>query len=106
MTAYFAELKNNIVQQVVAADDISWCQENLGGEWVQTYYSTQGKNYAGIGDTYHPDVDNFSGQQPFPSWVLDSNYKWQPPVPYPSDGDYSQGIYYEWDELNTQWVRV
>ena len=101
MAGYFAELQNNIVKRVVSATDKEWCEQNLGGEWVQTYYSTPGKNYAGIGYTYHPEVDNFSSQRPYPSWNLDENLKWVSPVPYPSDASIEQP--YIWNEDTLTW---
>jgi hypothetical protein len=35
--------------------------------------------------------------QPYPSWVWD-DARWQPPVPYPDEGDW------EWDEATGDWV--
>lgn len=101
MAGYFAKLNNNIVEQVVSATDAQWCVDNLGGEWVQTYYSTAGKNYAGIGYTYVPLLQNFHAPQPFPSWYIDSDLKWQPPVPEPQDGKT-----YRWVEDTQEWVEV
>ena len=101
MAAYFAELKENIVQRVVSSTDKQWCIDNLGGEWVQTYYSTQGKNYAGTGFTYVPELDNFKAEQPFPSWTLDNNLQWQPPVAKPIDE-----FMYTWDEVTLTWNKL
>ncbi len=41
----------------------------------------------GIGDSYDPDLDIFkpTSRQPFPSWTMDSNWVWQPPVPEPTE---------------------
>lgn len=99
MAGYFAQLENNVVQRVVSAIDAQWCIDNLGGEWVQTYYNTEGKNYAGTGYIYVPNVDNFHAPQPFNSWHLDNNLKWVSPVPYPNDG-----ALYKWDEYNLTWI--
>ena len=101
MAGYFAELKDNIVQRVVSATDAQWCVDNLGGEWVQTYYSTLGKNYAGIGYIYYPEKENFSVERPFPSWSLDNNCIWIAPIPYPQDGNI-----YLWDEVNLMWDKT
>jgi hypothetical protein len=49
-----------VVTQVIVAHSKLWCEETLGGTWVQTSYNTLGgkhllggeplhKNYAGIG---------------------------------------------------------
>lgn len=99
MAGYFAELQNNIVQRVVSATDAQWCIDNLGGEWVQTYYATEGKNYAGIGYTYDSLKDNFISPQPHSSWVLDNNCIWQAPVEEPNDGKL-----YRWNEDTLSWV--
>jgi len=104
MAGYFAELKNNIVQRVVSATDKEWCEQNLGGEWVQTYYSTKGKNYAGIGYEYLPDFDNFCSPKPYPSWIMDSNCKWNPPTPIPEDASIDNR--YEWDESSLMWNKI
>jgi len=39
-------------------------------------------------------------KQPYESWEWDGE-KWNPPVPYPSDGED-----YVWDEENQEWVEV
>jgi len=44
-------------------------------------------NFAGIGMIYDEVNDVFIEKQPFDSWSLDSNFIWQPPVPYPSDSN-------------------
>ena len=59
------------------------------------------KQYAGIGYTYDAQADVFITPQPYPSWVLDSNYDWVAPVPYPQDGKC-----YVWDESIINWVEV
>ena len=56
--AHFAEVDaDNTVLRVIVADTKEWCENNLGGTWVQTSYNTIGgvhpegrplhKNYAG-----------------------------------------------------------
>jgi hypothetical protein len=59
------------------------------------------KQYAGIGYTYDPDADEFVAPQPFPSWTLDENNDWQPPILHPNDGQQ-----YRWSEENLEWVAV
>lgn len=124
--AYFAELDkdNEVLRVVVACDtDIS----NNGGEqstqaaehfktvvplspfgvrWVQTSDSFR-KQLAGQGYTYDETKDKFIRPQPFPSWVLDANDDWQPPVAYPTheDGETNPKTY-SWDEENQQWVNL
>lgn len=60
--AHFAEIdSNNKVLQVIVADTKEWCEENLGGTWIQTSYNAtiRGK-FAGIGDTYDLATDTFT----------------------------------------------
>lgn len=114
--AHFAELdENNIVKQVIVVHNnellvngveletkgIEFCQSLFGGNWVQTSYnSTIRKNYAGIGYIYDPIADHFFAPQPFPSWVLDENAQWQPPVTMPVE----EGKVFAWDEPSLSWV--
>ena len=62
---------------------------------------SQRKYPASIGGTYDAVLDVFIDRQPYPSWVLDENLKWQAPVPYPNDGKT-----YVWDEATTSWFEV
>ncbi|CAB4178226.1 hypothetical protein UFOVP1462_48 [uncultured Caudovirales phage] len=106
--AHFAEIdSDNIVTRVlvVANEQEHRGQEfladelGLGGTWVQTSYNANfRKNYAGVGYHYDPTNDWFHAPQPFASWTLDGDAKWQPPVPYPTDG-----VMYAWDEETTDW---
>jgi hypothetical protein len=116
--AHFAELdENNVVKRVIVVDNkdtadangnevesigVAFCQKLLGGNWKQTSYNGKvRKNYAGIGYTYHADIDAFVAPQPFPSWTLDANAQWQAPVPMPEDGQM-----YSWDEEAGNWIAV
>jgi hypothetical protein len=102
---HFAELDgDNIVQRVIVCDSKEWCETHLGGTWVRTFYATEGKTYAGIGYKYHPDLDNFSPPQPYPSWELNTaTMSWEPPVPYPQS---EEGGMYDWDEAAQEWVAL
>jgi len=71
----------------------------LSGLWKQTSYNGSfRKQYAGIGYTFDADADVFVAPQPFPSWSLDENHDWQPPVPRPSDGTWI------WNESSLSWI--
>ena len=96
----FAEIntQTNEVLRVIGAKSKLWCEYELDGTWFRTYENIEGKNYAGIGWIYHPDKENFSAPQPFPSWTLDDQCIWQPPVPYPSDDKL-----YTWNEETQSW---
>jgi hypothetical protein len=116
--AYFAQLDaDNVVIQVISVSNIDApdpapehsepagqafiASLGLPGVWRQTSYNgTFRKNYAGIGYTYDPARDAFIPPQPYPSWLLDEDTcLWQPPVPYPTDGQD-----YTWDEATQTWV--
>ena len=116
--SHFAQVKNNIVQQVIVAeqDFINTLSDTT--DWIQTSYNTRGNvhydpntgqpddgnalnyNYAGIG--YNWDGVGFYSPQPYPSWTLNkTTYLWEAPIPYPTDGQF-----YNWDETNQSWVVV
>lgn len=112
--AHFAQIENNVVVNVIVVHNnellvdgveveskgVEFCQNLLGGTWVQTSYNNNfRKRYAGIGYTYDANADVFISQQPFPSWSLDSNYDWQPPTPKP-EGSFG------WDEETVSWVEI
>lgn len=96
----FAEInpQTNEVLRVIVAKSKLWCEYELDGIWVKTHKYNSDKNYAGIGYIYHPDKDNFSSPQPYPSWTLDDDCHWQPPVPHPEDGKS-----YTWNEETQSW---
>jgi hypothetical protein len=111
--AHFAKVEDGIVTQVIVANSKVWCEENLGGTWVQTSYNTIAgehtlggtplrKNYAGIGYTYDAELDAFYAPQPFESWTLNpETCTWVPPVPMPTDEKL-----YTWDEESLSWKEV
>ena len=122
---YFAQLDDaGIVQQVISVhnsvlgeDTLSFPDTEgagrafiantlgLAGEWRQTSFNASFRyNYAGIDYTFDAskgDHGAFIAPQPYPSWTLDDNCKWQPPAPYPTDG----GIY-AWNEDAQEWQAV
>ena len=110
--AHFAQIVDNVVVNVIVVHDNEllidgveneqkgkdFCQNLLGGEWVQTSYNNNiRKQYAGIGYGYDTVKDEFVGLQPYPSWSLDFNNDWQPPTPKP------EGAFY-WNEESLSWV--
>jgi hypothetical protein len=119
MMAHFAKLDdNNIVKQVIVVSNnelldesgieseqkgIDFCTNLFGGQWIQTSYNGSiRKNYAGQGYFYDSILDAFIAPQPYPSWVLDADAKWQPPTPYPVE----EGKFFNWDELTLSWVEI
>jgi hypothetical protein len=109
--AHYAFLDdNNIVTEVITGKDETelidgldpetWYGNFRGQRCVRTSYNNNiRKQYAGIGYSYNEDADVFVSYKPFPSWSLDSNYDWQPPVAKP-EGEYM------WDEENLSWIPV
>ena len=47
--------------------------------------STDETYHAAIGGAYDASAKKFIGLQPYPSWTLDKDYIWQPPVARPND---------------------
>jgi hypothetical protein len=109
--AHFAEVIDGVVARVIVAETAEWCEDNLGGTWVQTSYNTHAnthvlggtplhKNYAGIGYTF--DGVGFAPPQPYPSWSFNNEtYLYDAPTPMPTDGKS-----YLWNEDNLEWVEV
>ena len=116
--AHFAELdESGTVMQVIAVNNaelldngqeneakgIAFCQSLFGHDrWKQTSYNgTIRRRFAGIGFRYDATADVFISPQPYPSWTLDANHDWQPPVPFPTDGEQ-----YVWDEPSQSWTKI
>jgi len=101
--AHFAKINNNLVTQVIVAEQDFINSGAVGDSflWVQTSYNGNfRKNYAGVGMTYDSVRDAFIAPQPFNSWILNEDTcQWDSPVPYPDDGKK-----YSWDEDITNWV--
>jgi hypothetical protein len=109
--AHFAKVIDGVVESVIVADSKEWCENNLGGTWVQTSYNTHGgvhtqggtplhKNYAGIGYTF--DGTGFALPQPYASWILnEETYLWEAPVAKPENGKA-----YKWNEDDLAWVEI
>jgi hypothetical protein len=116
--AHFAQLdeNNKVLQVIVVANEeliengvesehkgIGFCKTLFGADtnWVQTSYNaTIRKNYAGIDFIYDPIADHFFAPQPFLSWILDADAKWQAPTPCPV----KEGKLFIWDEPTLAWV--
>ena len=92
MTIYADLDENNLVINVIVAD-----QEFIDGLPNASDYVllTNG----GIGWTYDATKQTFIAPQPYPSWTLDSNDIWQPPVPQPPAPPRTY-----WDEDTQTWL--
>jgi len=115
--AHFAKLdENNIVTEVLVVNNevllkTDGTESEYKGKvflnglfgnatWVQTSYNNNfRKQYAGIGMTYDESNDVFIAPQPFNSWVLNTNFDWEAPIVYPTDGKT-----YNWDEETLSWI--
>ena len=112
--SHFAKVENGIVTEVLVIEQ-DMIDSGVFGHaslWKQTSYNTHGNqhpegrplrgNYAGIGYTYDEEHDVFYAPQPYPSWTLShTTWLWEPPVPYPNDGQP-----YNWDETTKSWVAL
>jgi hypothetical protein len=107
--AHFAQIENNtVVRVLVVPDDQEHRGQDflandlgLGGIWIQTSYNNRiRKQFAGVGYTYNSTADVFISPSPYPSWILNENHDWEPPVPRPADAN--ETTY--WDEPSLSWV--
>jgi hypothetical protein len=111
--SHFALVINDVVEQVIVAEQDFIDALPNATSWIQTSYNTRGgqhrlggtplrKNYAGIGYTYDAIRDAFIPPQPYISWSLNENEcLWHPPIAYPEDGKS-----YKWDETMRNWVEI
>ena len=104
--AHFAQLdESNTVTQVIVLSNAAVGDEypasepvgqsfiadilKLDGIWKQTSYNGNfRKQYAGIGYTYSAVDDVFIAPKPYPSWSLDDDFEWVPPIPRPLEGEW------------------
>ena len=47
---------------------------------------------------FNPETKIFTAPQPYPSWTLNENRQWEPPVEYPDDGES-----HTWNEETQSW---
>jgi hypothetical protein len=112
---HFAKVVDGKVTQVIVAEPefFNTFVDSSPGAWIQTSYNTIGNkhtlggtplrgNYAGIGYTYDQANDVFYAPQPYPSWVLNSDWTWEAPVAMPVE----EGKVFAWDEATTSWIEV
>ena len=108
--AHYAFLdKNNIVTEIITGIDETELIEGLDTEtWYgnfrgqvckrTSYNNNIRKQYAGIGYTYDAVNDVFIAPQPYPSWALDNDFNWQPPISRP------EGMFWYWNESEQAWI--
>jgi hypothetical protein len=102
--SHFAKLNNNIVTEVIVAEQ-DFINSGVVGDsflWVQTSYNNNfRKQYAGVGYTYDKANDVFIAPKPYPSWTLDASFDWQPPTAMPDDDKM-----YDWNEDEEKWIEI
>ena len=108
--AHYAFLdENNVVTEVIVGrneDEVvngisdweKYYGEKRNQKCVRTSYNGNiRKQYAAVGYSYDENADVFVAPRPYPSWTLDENHDWQPPVPKPEG-------WHNWDEETQSWV--
>ena len=63
MGQYFAQIDNNNVVTHVAVVTREFLEANpqrYTGTWVETFFDTPGKTYAGVGFVYDPETQDFT----------------------------------------------
>jgi hypothetical protein len=81
--AIFASIENNLVTNVIIADNIEWINENLEGKWVEV---TEETRPAGIGWSYNSMRNLFLCPEPVGQLGFDEEKydwitpPWTPPV--------------------------
>jgi len=59
---YYAQIDNNNVVtavHVVTAEFMAENPDRYPGTWIETFWNTPGKTYAGVGFTYNPQTNDF-----------------------------------------------
>ena len=89
----------NILQVIEAdADHIAERPALDTGKWV---FVPEGQ-IADIGGTYNDSANRFIRRKDYDSWILNGEYEWIPPIPYP-DNYATTDKKIVWDEETTSW---
>jgi len=99
----FVQIIDDVVVNIITAEQ--WFIDLQDDDYVQSEDDNGiTKNiYADIGDTYDSVKDVFIKIKPFPSWILNEDSIWIPPIPKPEE---AEGQILVWDEENLSWVGV
>jgi hypothetical protein len=98
----YAHVVDGVVVAVVVTTDAEIADNptRFPGLWVETFPDGSRRGvFAAVGFSYNATTDRFYPPAPAPSWTLDDEQRWQPPVPKPDDGRR-----YTWDEASQVWV--
>jgi hypothetical protein len=113
--AHFAEIdnKNRVLRVLVVPDSEEHRGSQylsgdlrLGGDWIQCSFNNKiRKQFPGQGYIYDEINDVFISPRPYPSWTLDNNFDWQPPIPQPSENIYTREhiLVWTWSEERQTW---
>ena len=96
-------LRGNLIHNVVVFDDpsedlLNWYKRNEVVDDIVLLPDDQ-IHRAQCGATW--DGTRIIRLKPWPSWVLNENYDWVAPVPYPAEDN---GEDYVWNEAQQKWV--
>lgn len=110
MPYYYAQIKNNIVVNLIESETEMPASQDL----IETKYNTftginiskekagLASNFCAVGYIFDPEGQGFYPVQPYASWTLNRNiWRWEPPIPYPTDGNT-----YSWNEGVRNWVKL
>jgi len=90
--------KTNRVIRVTESESEQWCKLYLGGD---TWIKNTCQKHVGVDYIYYPEHNTFSPPQPYPSWTLNEQFQWHPPLARPN---YENN--YTWDEETQTWKLV
>lgn len=68
---YWAKIDENnrvVNVEVVTREYMDSHPEMYDGQWVQTFFDTEGKTFAGIDYTYNLEIDDFTPPEPNEHW--------------------------------------
>lgn len=96
---WWAKIESNqVVDLIIVNGELDGAEfvSTLDGLWVQ---SPEEGPWAQNGGFYDAEKQEFYAPKPYSSWMLDENNVWQPPTPYPGDGET-----YVWYEDSQEWL--
>jgi hypothetical protein len=103
MTKYLAKIEDDKVVTTTRFSDEDY---NLGIDHCKNLIDDVSSNYivcekgVSIGYNYDSNSNTFYPPKNYPSWTLDDNFIWQPPVIKPDKGP--NGLLF-WNESQTRW---
>ena len=114
MARYFAEIDQSDTVLRVLVAELDYINSGKAGNpsnWIEVFMDEDGvtnpkKLYPSIGYNDNSSADIFYPEQPYPSWTLDGNYDWQPPIPKPEHVEYDGNnidLPWLWDEGTQSW---